>query len=137
MEICKIIDNLSVLECKVLNILKGRKDIIIKKVDKNNMCVIFNKSDYIKECECQLNSKYYCKIIDFNFRYFNESIMNKLLEMNDNGVFDKVFFDFFWKVENMRLGRLYLFLKIYKFNIEIFNKIKNNGCCNVLIILLG
>lgn len=63
--------------------------------------------------------------------------MNKLLEMNDNGVFDKVFFDFFWKVENMRLGRLYLFLKIYKFNIEIFNKIKNNGCCNVLIILLG
>lgn len=52
MEICKIIDNLSVLECKVLNILKGRKDIIIKKVDKNNMCVIFNKSDYIKEGEC-------------------------------------------------------------------------------------
>lgn len=137
MEIRKTTDNLSALERKALNTLKGRKDIIIKKADKNNMCVILNKSDYIKEGERQLNSKYYCKITDPNFRHLNESIMNKLSEMNDNGVLDKVSFDFLRKAENTRLGRLYLLPKIHKLNIETFNKIKNNGCCNVPIIPPG
>jgi vacuolar-type H+-ATPase subunit I/STV1 len=52
-------NNLSALEIRSLRDLNSRKDIIIKKTDKNNMCVIMHKSDYIKEGERQLNSKYY------------------------------------------------------------------------------
>jgi hypothetical protein len=41
-------NNLSALEIRSLRDLNSRKD-MIKKADKNNMCVIMHKSDYIKE----------------------------------------------------------------------------------------
>jgi hypothetical protein len=50
-QIQNINDNLSPSERRSLRDLKSRKDIIIKKADKNNMCVIMHRSDYIKEDE--------------------------------------------------------------------------------------
>jgi hypothetical protein len=49
-------NNLSALEIRSLRDLNSHKDIIIKKANKKNMCVIMHKSDYIKEGERQLNS---------------------------------------------------------------------------------
>ena len=55
-------DYISSGERAALKALRTRNDIVIKKADKNNICVIMNKSDYIREGECQLNTQYYSQI---------------------------------------------------------------------------
>lgn len=137
MEIRKSSDNLSISERQALKRLKGRKDIIIKKADKNNMCVVLNKTDYIHEGERQLNSKYYCKITNPNLKHLEDRITQKLLEMNAKGVIDNITYDFLRKAKNTRVGRLYLLPKIHKLKIETFEEIKNNGSCNSPIIPPG
>ncbi|XP_061192295.1 uncharacterized protein LOC133200524 [Saccostrea echinata] len=137
MEVRKSTDNLSISERQALKRLKGRKDIIIKKADKNNMCVVIKKTDYILEGQRQLNSKYYCKITNPNLNHLENIITQKLSEMNTKGVLDNITYDFLRKAKNTRVGRLYLLPKIHKLNIEAFNEIKNNGSCNSPIIPPG
>ncbi|XP_062587335.1 uncharacterized protein LOC134248972 [Saccostrea cucullata] len=137
MEVRKSSDNLSTSERRALKRLKDRTDIIIKKADKNNMCVVTRKTDYILEGERQLNSKYYCKITNPKLNHLKDSITQKLCEMNTKGVLDHITYDCLWKVKNTRVGRLYLLPKIHKLNIKTFNEIKNNGSCNSPIIPPG
>jgi hypothetical protein len=70
-------NNLIALEIRSLRGLKSRKGIIIKKADKNNICVIMHKSDYIKEGERQLNSKYYSHQPNFELHNLVNLIQDK------------------------------------------------------------
>ncbi|XP_061170257.1 uncharacterized protein LOC133179540 [Saccostrea echinata] len=137
MEVRKSTDNLSISERQARRRLKGRKDIIIKKADKNNMCVVIKKTDYILKGERQLNSKYFCKITNPNLNHLENIITQKLSEMNTKGVLDNIIYDFLRKAKDTRIGRLYLLPKIHKLNIETFNEIKNNGSWNSPIIPPG
>ena len=123
-------DNLSASERRCLKDLKSRKDIIIKKADKNNMRVIMHKSDYIKEGERQLNSKYYSHQPKFELQDLVNLIQDKLSDMKIKGVLDDTTYNFLQpKQFNARLGRLYFLPKIHKIDIDVFHEIKRNGCC--------
>ena len=55
--------NLTKQEKEAMANLKGNKDIVIKKADKNNAIVLMNRNDYMHEAERQLsNKKYYKKL---------------------------------------------------------------------------
>ena len=77
MEIQKFNEYLSKKERRALNELRKRKDIVIKKADKNNICVVMNKNDYIKEGGRQLNTKYYQQKMILTHPHFKGKLKTK------------------------------------------------------------
>ena len=134
MEIQKFNDNLSKKERRALNELRKRKDIVIKKADKNNICVVMNKNDYIKEGDRQLNTKYYQQINDFDTSSLQRKIKDKIIDLHAKGYIDQVTYDFLNDSFTPRMGRLYLLPKLHKLEQTMFDLIKRQGYCNHNII---
>jgi hypothetical protein len=133
-QIKKCSHNLSQLERRALNQLRYRNDIVIKKADKNNICVVMNKRDYIKEGDRQLNTKYYEIIDDVDLSLLQRNIENKINELKANGYVDKATYRFLMDITYPRLGRLYLLPKLHKLDQTMFDLIKEQGHCNQEII---
>ena len=126
-------DNISSGERAALKALRTRNDIVIKKADKNNICVIMNKSDYIREGERQLNTQYYILYSQINEPDLTKlkcTIEHKISDMKAKGNIDKITYSFLCDTKQPRVGRLYFLPKIHKLDINTFNKIKKKGCAN-------
>lgn len=129
-EVQKFSDNVQKMEREAIKSLRNNGEIVIKKADKNNMCVIMNKSDYIKEGERQLNSIYYTELHEFDIGQINSKISNIIESMNQKGVFDKTTYDFLSDTKIIsRVGRLYLLPKIHKLDNNIFKSVIADGLC--------
>ena len=71
--------NLPKAERKAIKSLSGNSNIIIKPADKGGKIVIQDTSDYIKECERQLNdATYYKRLFMDPTKELNEKIKRKL-----------------------------------------------------------
>lgn len=129
-EVQKFTDNVQKIEREAIRSLRNNNDIIIKKADKNNMCVIMKKSDYIKEGERQLNSIYYMELHEFDIEQILSKISNIIENMNHEGVFDKTTYEFLSDTKTTsRVGRLYLLPKIHKLDSQVFKSVITDGLC--------
>ena len=130
-EVQKYCDNLSACEKEAIKTLRNNDNIIIKKADKNNMCVVMNKGDYIKEGERQLNSIYYRELHEFDVSQLNENISVALHMLNEEGIFDKTTYEFLCDTDiSPKVGRLYLLPKVHKLDHSTFEKIQKDGLCD-------
>ena len=74
--------NLSKEEWKVMRTLADNRTIVIKKADKGSFVVVWDRNDYIKEAEKQLNDTNLYKDVCFNAKLLQELVgtSNKLFQ---------------------------------------------------------
>ena len=121
--------NLSKEERQTLKELIKDKDIIIKPADKGSAIVIWNKEDYLKECNAQLeNSNVYENCNQFQPKEVNKKIKSVLSKMLLRKEIDKKIMEYLIK-KKPQLGRFYLLPKIHKrtFNVPGRPVISNNS----------
>ena len=121
--------NLSVEERKALNDLMQDRSIIIKPADKGSAIVIWDRDDYIKECNTQLNDEnVYKKIDKVSLKDVNAKIRTILNFMLNKKEIDKKILEYLL-VKNPQLGRFYLLPKIHKRTMNVPGRpvISNNG----------
>ena len=121
--------NLSKEERKSLQNLMEDDTIVIKPADKGSAIVIWDKDDYIKECDKQLGDQsVYEPCNDFKPTIINNKIKSILTKMKSSKEIDKKIFEYLL-VKKPQLGRFYLLPKIHKrtFNVPGRPVISNNG----------
>ena len=105
------------------------KNIVIKPADKGSAIVIWDKQDYLKQCQQQLGKKsVYEEVKRDPLQNVTQKIRNTLLDMLRKKEIDKKLFNYL-SVKNPQLGRFYLLPKIHKrvTNIPGRPVISNNG----------
>ena len=123
-------DNLCAIERDAILSLRKNENIVIKKADKNNTCVVMHKSDYIKEGERQLNTIYYTEINNFDLSQLQDEIHENVIEMHNEGWLDETTLQYLCDTKyHPKIGRLYLLPKIHKLDKQTFDLIKDNGFC--------
>ena len=106
--------NLSKEERQALKKLIEDKNIIIKPADKGSAIVIWDKEDYLKECNEQLrNTNVYEKCGQFQPKELNKKIKSVLSRMLSRKEIDKEIMESLIK-KKPQLGRFYLLPKIHK-----------------------
>ena len=121
--------NLSKEERQALKELIDDKDIIIKPADKGSAIVIWDKEDYLKEYNAQLeNSNVYEKYNQFQPKEVNKQIKSVLSKMLLRKEIDKKIMEYLIK-KKTQYGRFYLLPKIHKrtFNVPGRPVISNNS----------
>ena len=100
-------------ERSALKDLRDDTSIVIKEADKGSAVVVWDREDYIKEANSQLEDKeVYEEIISFDSKFLSDTIfatLNKMKikeEIDDNNIE-------FLMMENLRLARFYLLPKIH------------------------
>ena len=82
--------NLTKAECEALQDLMYDKNIVIKPADKGSAIVIWDKQDYLKECELQLGNKsVYEEVKRDPLHSVTQKIRNTLLDMLRKKEIDK------------------------------------------------
>ena len=82
--------NLTKAECEALQDLMYDKNIVIKPADKGSAIVIWDKQDYLKECELQLGNKSVYKEVKRDpLHSVTQKIRNTLLDMLRKKEIDK------------------------------------------------
>ena len=113
------------------------KNIVIKPADKGSAIVIWDKQDYLKECQLQLGNKsVYEEVKRDLLQDVTQKICNTLLDMLRKKEIDKKLFNYLL-VKNPQLGRFYLLPKIHRrmTNIPGRPAISNNGTSTEIISL--
>ena len=121
--------NLSTEERQALNDLMKDKSIIIKSADKGSAIVIWDREDYIKECNTQLNDQnVYKKLSNTCLKDVNSKIRTILNLMMNKKEIDKKVYEYLL-VKHPQLGIFYLLPKIHKriTNVPGRPVISNNG----------
>ena len=111
--------NLSKEEWKAMRTLADDRTIVIKKADKGSCVVVWDRNDYIKEAEKQLNDASFYKNVCFNAKLLQELIgTSKKLFQNlkaKGKISDKQLKYFTYQYKKVtNLSKLYLLPKIHK-----------------------
>ena len=106
--------NLTQMEREPLQDLMYDKNIFIKPADKGNANVIWDKQDYLKECQLQLGHKsVYEEVETGPLQGVMQKIRNTISDMLRKKEIDKKLFNYLL-VKPPQLGCFYLLLKIHK-----------------------
>ena len=106
--------NLNKNERDALDNLVKDSNIIIKPADKGSAVVVWDKEDYLRECENQLNDKnIYEKIENDPLPSTNNKIKTELQRMLKNKEIDKKLYEYLY-IKRPELGRFYLLPKFMK-----------------------
>ena len=106
--------NLTKEERQAIDSLRNDTSIIIKEADKGSGIVIWDREDYLKEAESQLdNQSVYENLQGDVFSPLVKVIKECLAKIKRRGDISKETLDYFL-VKNPKLGRLYLLPKIHK-----------------------
>ncbi|CAC5418168.1 unnamed protein product [Mytilus coruscus] len=99
-------DNLTTLNRKAISSLKRNKKIVIRKADKNNTTVIWDKTEYTNEGLSQLSSAtHFTEIAKLNIIETNQKINNIIFEMHKKGVMDEITFKYLSAKRDLKPGR--------------------------------
>ena len=109
---------------------------IIRKADKNNTTVIWDKLEYIKEGMRQLSSATHFKEIDqLHITETHKKINCIIHKMHGEGCIDNITFKYLTSKKIMKPGRLYLLPKLHKIDPETIERVqKNPDLCNTVHI---
>ena len=108
-------DNLTNKERQILNSLKKRTDIVIKKADKGDTIVVETKENYIKDGLTHLsNEKYYKRLAEDLNPDINHAITNFLNNAHQRGLLDKETFLYLLPSTNCRTPIIYFLKKLHK-----------------------
>ena len=100
--------NLTKAEREALQDLMYDKNIVIKPADKGSAIVIWDKQDYLKQCQLQLGKKsVYEEVKRDPLQNVMQKIRNTLLDMLRKKEIDKKLFNYLL-VKNLQLGLLSL-----------------------------
>ncbi|CAG2228698.1 unnamed protein product [Mytilus edulis] len=120
-------DNLTTLERKAISSLKRNEKIVIRKADKNNTTVIWDKTEYINEGLRQLSSAtHFMEIAKLNIIETNQKINTIIFEMHRKGVMDEITFKYLSAKRDLKPGRLYLLPKLHKLDPELIESVQQN-----------
>ncbi|CAG2219945.1 unnamed protein product [Mytilus edulis] len=120
-------DNLTTLERKAISSLKRNEKIVIRKADKNNTTVIWDKTEYINEGLRQLSSAtHFMEIANLNIIETNQKINTIIFEMHRKGVMDEITFKYLSAKRDLKPGRLYLLPKLHKLDPELIESVQQN-----------
>ena len=98
------------MEREALQALMYDKNIVVKPADKGSVIVIWDKQDYLKECQLQLSNKSFYKEVERDaLQGVMQKIRNTVLDMLRKKKIDKKLFNYL-----LLLGRFYLLPKIHK-----------------------
>ena len=102
---------------------------MIKKSDKGNNIVIFDKHNYLSEAYRQLNLQHYIKLDTFDFKELRYGLNTYLRAMFNRGVLDEITFDYLMKSNQNKYGPGYMHIlpKIHRLNQSDILKIEDNG----------
>ena len=107
-------DNLTREEREALRNLISDKSIIIKGADKGSAVVVWDRADYLKEAESQLDdSDIYEKLCIDPLPTLQETIKSTIMKLKERRDISMETLDYFM-VNRPKLGRLYLLPKIHK-----------------------
>ena len=108
-------NNLTKQELQSLAKLKGNKDIVIKKADKNNAIVLMNKIDYLKEADRQLsNTNYYEKLDGPIYPSVIPRINAILTKMKEEKYITQKQLEYLWAEPNCSSRTIYFLPKVHK-----------------------
>ena len=125
--------NLSKEEWKSMRTLADDRTIVIKKADKGSCVVVWDRNDYIKEAEKQLNDTNVYTDVCFNEKLLQELVgtSNKLFQnLKAKGkISDKQLKYFTYQYKKVtNLGKLYLLPKIHKCLANVFGRSVTSSC---------
>ena len=113
-------DNLNPTQRKVLNELKKRKDIIIKKADKGDTIVVETVENYTKDGLTHLsNSKYYQRLESDLNTTIAETIAKFLNNAHQRGMIDKDLYTYLLPPKPFRTPLIYFLKKLHKTPIAV------------------
>ena len=121
--------NLTKVEREALQDLMYDKNIVIKPADKGSSIVIWDKQDYLKECQLQLGNKSVYEEVERDLlQDVMQKIRNTILDMLRKKEIDKKLINYLL-VRNPQLGRFYRLPKIHKRMTNVPDRpvISNNG----------
>ena len=99
---------------EAINRLRSDRTIVVKEADKGSGVVVWDREDYIKEAESQLNdSEVYNRLDSDPSERLHQIISDTLKTISNRGDLDQATLDYLL-VDNPRLGRFYLLPKIHK-----------------------
>ena len=119
-------DNLSKKQRQALHSLKEDKEITILPADKGWATVIFNKEDYIKNCNDHLDSGPYIKLQKDPTERIKREARTKLAILRDNGTIDQSLY-FKLKPTDFQAPRFYGLPKIHKASILVHPIVSYSG----------
>ena len=106
-------NNLTREEKAALNALKNDTSIVIKEADKGSAVVVWDRGDYIKEANSQLQDKDVYEETSFEDNFLSDRIFQVLQKMKLKEEVNDKNIDYFM-INNPRLARFYLLPKIHK-----------------------
>ena len=121
-------DNLTKAERMALQSLKQKKDIVIKKADKNSSTVLLEKDKYIEQALNQLNDGiHYEQIANSHTTDICQLIENKVRELHAQSYIDDITLNYLLNTDKKpQVGRLYLLPKIHKIETDTRKEIRTN-----------
>jgi len=113
-------DNLSNHQRQILNNLKKRKDIVIKKADKGDTIVVETIENYIKDGMTHLsNATYYQRLQEDMNSQLNHAIKKFLNNAHHRGLIDKETYHFLLPSDSPRTPLIYFLKKLHKTPISV------------------